>query len=126
MTKVEARKFVAICNKLGLAVVRQPSQYKVVAADGRKFYIPGTEKVHKVELSGWTHELAVPWGLAFPGRPSPSPKKITHVVNFEQDERLVLLDFYKMAKSLVKEEPAEEPKEELASPPAEEPLAAVA
>ncbi len=130
--KVEAAKFVAICNKVGLTVIRQPSQYKVVSADGRKFYIPGQLKVHKVELSGWTHELAIPWGLAFPGKRSPSPKKITHVLNFEQDEKLILKDFYKMAKSLVavsvEEEPAEEPASspESNEAPASEPIAAVA
>ena len=101
MTKVQTSKFLAICNKLGLTVVAQPSQYRVSGKDvNQRFYIPGTKAVHKIELSGWTHELAVEWAKVFPGKKAPSGK-ITHVVNFDQPEKAILKDFFKMAKSQV-------------------------
>jgi len=101
MTKVQSAKFVAVAEKLGLTVIRQPSQWKVTGPDAnRRFYIPGTKTVHKVELSGWTHELAVEWSAVYPGKKAPS-SKITHVVDFNQDEKLILRAFFKMAKSLV-------------------------
>ena len=99
-TKIETSKFLAICNKLGLTVIEQPSQYKVTGTDPNiRFYIPGTKRVHKVELSGWSSPLAIEWSVAFPGKKAPSGK-ITHVVNFAQEERAVLRDFFKMAKSI--------------------------
>ena len=101
MTKVLASKLLAVCSKTGLKVVQQPSQYRVEGTDGRRFYIPGTKSVHKVELSGWSHELAVTWESVFPGKKAPSGK-ITHVVDFSQDEKLILRAFFKMAKTLAK------------------------
>ncbi len=101
MTKVNPEKFVAICEKLGLSVLKQPSQYKITGKDpGKKFYIPGTKAVSKVELSGFTHDLAVAWDDVYPGKKSPSGK-ITQVLNFDQPEKLILKDFFKIAKSLV-------------------------
>ncbi len=109
MTKIQSSKFVAVCEKLGLTVVKQPSQWKVTGTDpNRRFYIPGTKTVHKVELSGWSHDLAVEWSAVYPGKKAPS-SKITHVVNFAQDEKLVLRDFFKMAKSLSKAKKAAPP-----------------
>lgn len=123
MTKVQGQKFVAIANKVGLTVVEQPSQFKVIGAEGRRFYIPGTKAVHKVELSGWSHELAVPWEAVYPGKRAPSPK-ITHILNFDQPEKLILKDFYKMAKSIALVEVPEEPEAETSEEPASEPVAA--
>jgi len=98
--KIASSKFVVICEKLGLNVVKQPSQWKVTGTDPNfRFYIPGTKSVKKVELSGWKHDLAVEWSVAFPGKKAPS-SKITHVVDFNQDEKLVLRSFFKMAKSI--------------------------
>jgi hypothetical protein len=128
MTKINPDKLVAIANKLGLTVVKQPSQYKITGTDpNRRLYIPGTKTVHKVELSGWSHPLAVAWDSVFPGKKAPSPK-ITHLVNFEQEEKLVLRDFFKIAKSLAASSvPASPPAPEVASPPvAGEPAAQVA
>lgn len=123
MTKVQTEKFVAICNKLGLKVERQPSQYKITGEDpNRRFYIPGTKTVHKVELSGWSHPLAVTWDSVFPGKKAPS-SKITHVINFAQDEKLVLRDFFKVAKSLVAKKAADPVVD---SPPASPPAEVVA
>ncbi len=121
MTKVEGQKFVAICNRLGLAVTEQPSQYKVVGPEDRRFYIPGTKAVRKVELSGWSHPLAVEWKAVYPNKAPPS-KRITHVVDFgDRDERLILKDFYRMAKDLAgtSQAPEELPEEPLPAPEAQ-------
>jgi len=100
MTKIQTAKFLVICEKLGLTVTAQPSQYRVSGTNPNvRFYIPGTKTVHKVELSGWSHPLAVTWDSVFPGKKAPSGK-ITHVVNFAQDEKSVLKDFFKMAKAI--------------------------
>jgi len=100
MTKVQSAKFVAVAEKLGLTVIRQPSQWKITGEDpNRRFYIPGTKVVHKVELSGWSHDLAIEWSKVYTKK-APS-SKITHIVDFEQPEKLILRAFFKMAKSLV-------------------------
>ena len=108
MTKVLASKLLAVCSKTGLKVVQQPSQYRVEGTDGRRFYIPGTKSVHKVELSGWSHELAVTWESVFPGKKAPSGK-ITHVVDFSKTEKEILRAFYKMAKAIAPKAPASSP-----------------
>lgn len=116
MTKIQTAKFLAICEKLGLTVVAQPSQYRVSGPDAnRRFYIPGTKTVHKVELSGWSHDLAVTWDSVFPGKKAPSGK-ITHVLNFAQPEKQVLRDFFKMAKSLAPKAVASSPAVPASSP----------
>ena len=122
MTKVQTEKLIAVANKLGLTVVQQPSQFKITGTDpNKRFYIPGTKTVHKVELSGWSHPLAVTWDSVFPGKKAPS-SKITHVVDFNQDEKLILRAFFKMGKSLIA---ASKPASPPASPPVvEEPVVA--
>jgi hypothetical protein len=125
LTKVQPEKLVAIAQKVGLTILAQPSQWKVLDSTGtRRFYIPHQKLVHKVELSGWSHELAIPWDAHYPTKKAPSPK-ITHIVDFSQPEKLILRDFYKMAKALV-DSSVPVPQEEPASPqaPAEEPLVA--
>lgn len=125
MAKVKVEKVLAIASRVGLTIVEQPSQYKIYAGEdtSRRMYVPGRKEVHKVELSGWNHELAVPWESQFPGKKAPSPK-ITHVVNFNQDERLVLNDLYRIMASLAGASAPAEPAPEPA--PAEEPVAQVA
>ena len=119
MTVVSGEKFLAICNKLGLKVVDQPSQFRVADATGaRRMYVPKTKGVHRIDLSGFTHELAVAWEDAFPGKKRPT-SKVAQVVNFAQEEKLVLRSFFKIAKSLVaKAAPAPAPEVEA---PATEP-----
>ena len=127
MTKIQSSKFVAICEKLGLKVERQPSQWKVTGEDlNRRFYIPGTKTVHKVELSGWSHDLAVLWTEVYPGKKAPS-SKITHIVDFAQEEKLVLRSFFKMAKSIAAKPvkaPAPAPEASSSPEPVEAPVAA--
>ena len=116
--KVDPSKLVAIARKLGLTVIEQPSQYKVTGTDpNQRFYIPKQKLVHKVELSGWRHERAVEWAAHYPGKKAPSPK-ITHIVDFMQDEKSILRDFYLIAKSLPVAAPVPETNEEPASEPA--------
>jgi hypothetical protein len=126
-TKIAVSKFLVICEKLGLNVLKQPSQYKVTGTDPNvRFYIPGTKSVKKVELSGWKHDLAIEWSAAFPGKKAPS-SKITHVVDFNQDEKLVLRSFFKMAKSIApKVETAPVVTSSPEEQPAVEPLVATA
>lgn len=122
LTKVQTTKVLAIFEKLGLKVTKQPSQYRVEDATGTKrLYVPGTAKVHRIDLSGFTHELAVLWTDVYPGKKSPSGK-ITQVVNFAQDEKLVLRSIFKIAKSLVTvAAPAPAPVAEVTEAPAEAP-----
>ena len=109
MTKIQTAKFIAIANKLGLNVVEQPSQYKITGEDpNKRFYIPGTKTVHKVELSGWTSDLAVAWEEIYPGKKAPSGK-ITQVVDFRVEEKEVLKNFFKLAKGLAKKAKVEKP-----------------
>jgi len=117
LTKVQTAKILAIFNKLGLTVIEQPSQYRVQDESGtRRLYVPGTKTVHKVELSGFTHELAVSWESVFGDKKAPSGK-ITQVVDFAQEEKLVLRSIFKIAKTLVKAAKVEAPVE---APPATE------
>lgn len=122
MTKIETSKLLAICTKLGLTVVEQPSQYRVQGTDPNlRMYIPGTKRVHKVELSGWKHDLAVTWESVFPGKKAPSGK-ITHVVDFAQDEKSILKDFIRIARAIAPK-PASSPAPEApAEAPASEPV----
>jgi hypothetical protein len=121
LTKIKTEKVIAIFNKLGLSVTKQPSQYRVQDESGtRRLYVPGTNTVHKVELSGFTHELAVAWDEVYPGKKAPSGK-ITQVVNFAQEEKLVLRSIFKIAKTLVKAAKAEKPTEAPTEAPAPAP-----
>ena len=65
----------------------------------------------------FTHELGVEWAKAFPGK-APPTGKVLQVVNFAQDEKLVLRDAFLIMKSISKAQDAELP--------AEEPVAEVA
>ena len=126
LTKIKTEKVIAIFNKLGLQVIKQPSQYRVQDETGtRRLYVPGTNTVHKVELSGFTHELAVAWEDVFPGKKAPSGK-ITQVEDFAQEEKLVLRSIFKIAKTLVKAAKAEKPAEQPAPAPTEAPVEAPA
>jgi len=120
MTKIQTTKFIAIANKLGLKVLEQPSQFKITGEDpNKRLYVPGTKTVHKVELSGFTSDLAVLWTDVYPGKKAPSGK-ITHILDFSQPEKEVLKAFFKIAKGLAKKQT--KAKEEPASSPVSEVL----
>jgi hypothetical protein len=111
LTKVESAKFVAIAEKLGLKVSKQSSNYRVEDESGTKrLYVPTTAKCHRIDISGFTHELGVEWSKAFPGK-APPTGKVLQVVNFAQEEKLVLKDFFMITKSISKAQDAELPAE---------------
>ena len=100
-TVVKREKFEKIVSKLGLKVVEQTANLRVEDETGTKrFYIPKTKKVHRIDLSGFTHELAIDWEKAYPGKKAPTGH-VKQVIDFSQAEELVLRSFYKIAKSLV-------------------------
>jgi hypothetical protein len=102
LTKVQPEKFIKIAEKVGLTVLRQPSQWRISDPKdaSHRLYVPGQKVVHKVELSGWSHERAVAWDTMFPGKKAPSPK-ITHVLDFTKTEKEILRDFFIIARSLL-------------------------
>jgi hypothetical protein len=124
ITKVESAKFVAIAEKLGLKVTRQSSNFRIEDESGaRRLYVPTTTKVHRIDISGFTHDLGLAWDVAFPGK-APPTGKVQQVLNFAQEERLVLKDAFKVMKTMSKAaaegtEPVEE------QPVAEEPSVAL-
>ncbi len=126
LTKVKGEKFLKIVEKLGLKCTKQTSNYRVEdAAGARRFYIPTTKSVHRIDVSGFTHELATDWDRAYPGKKAPTGH-VKQVVNFAQEEELVLRSFYKMAKSIASAPAAEPAPEEVpAEAPAAEPIAQV-
>lgn len=119
LTKVESAKFVALAEKLGLKVTKQSSNHRIEDETGTKrLYVPTTAKVHRIDISGFTHELGVEWAKAFPGK-APPTGKVLQVVNFAQDEKLVLRDAFLIMKSISKAQDAELPAEEPAAEVAE-------
>ena len=124
LTKIQPEKFAKIAEKVGLTVERQPSQFKI-SVPGKpalRFYVPGQKLCHKVELSGHSHERAVEWSVLYPK--SPPSKKITHVLDFRQDERSILRDFYLIARDLMGASLPETLEEPASSPAPVEPLVA--
>src|SRR3990172_7853721 len=100
-TQIQNSKFVLIAGELGLTVLEQPSQFKIIGNEDKKFYIPKHKSgfVVRIELSGWSHPDAILWEQAFPTKNSPS-KKITHVLDLERDEPTIRRDFYRMARTI--------------------------
>lgn len=124
LTVVEGTKFVATAQKLGLKVTKQAGNYRIEAEgqSGKRLYVPTTKGVHRVDLSGFTHELAV----EIPEDKRPTGK-VTQWLDFTQSERDILRAFYKVAKSIAPAkvevtEPAAEITEAPAETPAEEPV----
>lgn len=122
LTKVEGQKFLKVAEKLGLKITQQTSNYRIEDASGAKrFYVPTTKTVHRIDISGFAHELGKDWDKAYPGKKQPTGH-VKQVVNFSQEEELVLRDFYKMARSIAAVQDEEQPSEQ----PAPEPVAEVA
>ena len=96
MTYVKATKLLAICQKLGLTVIEQPSQNRVECpADKTKrmYFGKGKKGVCLVDISGFTSEFAIT-------HPKPPTSKVTQQIDMTQPEPLVLRNFYKTAKML--------------------------
>ena len=113
-TYVQATKFLAICQKLGLTVVEQPSQYRVECPTDktkRMYFGKGKKGVCLVDLSGFHSEFAIV-------HPKPPTSKVQEMLDFRLTEKEILRNFFKTAKMLVAVIPAP------VSPPVEAPVAA--
>ena len=121
-TKVKREKFEKIVVKLGLKVVEQTANLRVEDASGTKrFYIPRTKMVHRIDVSGFTHELAIDWSVAYPDKKAPTGH-VKQVINFAQEEALILRSFYKIAKSIAVSAECPTPAPEAEAPVAEQPV----
>lgn len=115
-TAVSLAKVQKVMEKAGLECKANKGWLKYhPAGQGikRAIGVPTTKSVTRVELVGFTHELGV-------AHPKPPAKTVEQMVDFCQDEKLVLRALWKIASSLAassKPAPVEEP----ASPPAEQP-----
>jgi len=117
-TTVKREKFEKIVAKLGLKVVEQTANLRVEDETGTKrFYIPRTTNVHRIDISGFTSELAIAWEQAYPDKKAPTGH-VKQVIDFSKNEEQILRAFYKIAKSIskvaemTKPEPVEAPVEQ--------------
>jgi hypothetical protein len=96
VTKVKFEKFVRTAEKLGMTVKSNKGFTKVWPANGsikQSLGIPNTKRVTRVELIGFESELAI-------AHPAPSAGTVTQMLDFGQDEALILRSFYKVSKAL--------------------------
>jgi len=123
LTQVQFEKFVQTAEKAGLSLITKGGWTKAYPAGktrGPALGIPNTKQVTRIELVAFESEVGI-------AHPKPPAATVTQMLNFEQDEKLVLRDFYRAAKylaSLVEAEPAVT--ETPAEAPAAEPVVAEA
>ena len=125
LTLVDGKKFIATAQKLGLKVTKQAGNFRIEGEDSSKrMYVPTTERVHRIDLSGFTHALAT----EIPEAKRPTGR-VTHWIDFTQTEGKILRDFYKIAREVLAgvkaqepavEQPAEAPAPEVTEAPAQE------
>ena len=92
-TYVQATKFLAICQKLGLTVVEQPSQYRLECPTNTKqrmYFGKGKRGVCLVDISGFTSPFAIV-------HPKPPTSKVTQQLDMSLPEKVILRNFYKTA-----------------------------
>ena len=117
LTYVQSSKFLAICQKLGLKVVEQPSQFRVECPEDTKrrmYFGKGKRGVCLVDLSGFTSEHAI-------AHPKPPTSRVQQMLDFTKPEKEILRDFYRTAKLLAPTKKAEAPASVPASAPVEAP-----
>lgn len=131
MTSVKQESLLEVVQHLGLAVVERKGWLKCYKADEKgqptgkpAIGIPTTKMVTRVELVNFEHPLGVP-------HPKPPAGSVTQMLNFEQDEKAIRKDLYKVcregilgAKPKAKPEASEAGEE--AKPGSEEALAQTA
>ena len=113
LTYVPVVKLLKTCEKLGLKVIEQPSQFRVenpANVKQRMYFGKGKKGVCLVDISGFTSEFAI-------AHPKPPTSKVTQQIDFSLPAGEILRNFYKTAKMLVpvivkEEAPAPEPKSE--------------
>jgi hypothetical protein len=119
LTYVPVEKLLKTCQKLGLKVIEQPSQYRIenpANVRERMYFGKGKKGVCLVDISGFTSEFAI-------AHPKPPTSKVTQCLDFTLPAGEILRNFYKTARLLAPkvEAPAPEPKnEEQAPAPTEE------
>ena len=97
VTAVKIEKFLATAEKLGMSVKQNKGWTKVFPANGsvkRSLGIPNTKSITRIELVGFE---SAEFGVA---HPKPPAATVTQMLDFAQDEKLILRAFYKVAKSL--------------------------
>lgn len=96
LTGVKQEKFVIIVQRLGMDIKPNRGWLKCSpkgAGIKRSVGIPTTKSVTRIELIGFTHELAV-------AHPKPPAKTVEQMIDFAQDEKLILQNFYLVCKHL--------------------------
>lgn len=105
LTKVEKQKLVAIAEKQGLEIVSKKGWTKCYLPGTKKALgIPNTDQVTRVELVGFESEVGV-------AHPAPPAGTVTQMLDFGQEEQMVLRDFAEACRVLMALK---------AAPPAEE------
>jgi hypothetical protein len=97
LTQVSFPKFIKTAEKLGMTVSTKKGWTKVFPANGsvkRSLGIPNTKLVTRIELIGFE---STEFGVA---HPKPPASTVTQMLDFGQDEKLILRAFFKVAKSL--------------------------
>jgi hypothetical protein len=93
MTRVSVAKLLKVCQKVGLVVVEQPSQYRVECPTDktkRMYFGKGKKGATLVDISGFTSPHAIV-------HPKPPTSKVTQQLDFSLTEAEILRNFYKTA-----------------------------
>ena len=116
--RVQTAKYIAICQKLGLAVEMKAGWFLAYAKEAKSKRLlvhTGKKGTNCVELVGFESEFAIP-------HPCPPAKTMTQMLlhSAPMSEKEILRNFFKTAKLLVpvqqevKEEPTQAPVEQAA------------
>ena len=96
LTRIPVSKLLVTCQKLGLTVIEQPSQYRVECPTDktkRMYFGKGKKGVTLVDISGFTSAFAIV-------HPKPPTSKVTQQIDFSLPAGEVLRNFYKTARLL--------------------------
>lgn len=85
-------KLVAMAKRLGCTITEQKGFIKVTGqSPNRAVYIGNGKQVGRVDLSGFTHPMAI-------DHPKPPTKRVQQWLDFEKDEKSVLTAFWTVCK----------------------------
>jgi len=122
LTYVGVSKLLKTCQKLGLKIIEQPSQFRIECPTDktrRMYFGKGKRGVCLVDISGFTSEFAIT-------HPKPPTSKVTQCLDFTLTQKEILRNFYKTARLLIAEVVAPVaplPEVPVSEPVAEEPVA---
>jgi hypothetical protein len=122
-TAIATAKFEAITTKLGFTVKAKAGSFKAYPANGsikRSVDVTTSKKGQTVQVILVGFESAV--GTV--AHPKPPASSVTQMIDFSQDEKLVLKAFYSACKALAKMAASSQPKAETKEEPASTPAAA--